>query len=223
MEKAIQSNQMDLDKEEIRQEQCLPSLPQERHIWRMPELPPVPTNFDVNSEPEIIEGNILRAEPLPSGSHRNILVPIPKLVQRRKRRGVGNTPKPLAGGHELLLTNQEKTIELLGGWSSLSCKELVEEPKYFICRPEGIGNDSSFGRRPSGIYQLQIEAQKTSEEEEMSQEPSGQGQGQRKLAQTLPTRGQDSYGIHSQRAGKDKQALSTQIIKEIQFVKYSIY
>ncbi|MBW0565142.1 hypothetical protein O181_104857 [Austropuccinia psidii MF-1] len=35
-------------------------------------------------------------------------------------------------------------------------KELVEEPKSFICRPEeGIGNDPSFGRRPSGIYQLQ--------------------------------------------------------------------
>ncbi|MBW0574885.1 hypothetical protein O181_114600 [Austropuccinia psidii MF-1] len=36
-------------------------------------------------------------------------------------------------------------------------KELVEEPKSFIHRPEeGTGNDSSFGDRgPSGIYQLQ--------------------------------------------------------------------
>ncbi|MBW0593144.1 hypothetical protein O181_132859 [Austropuccinia psidii MF-1] len=34
-------------------------------------------------------------------------------------------------------------------------KELVEEPNSFISRPkEGIGNDPSFGRRPSGIYQL---------------------------------------------------------------------
>ncbi|MBW0506996.1 hypothetical protein O181_046711 [Austropuccinia psidii MF-1] len=35
-------------------------------------------------------------------------------------------------------------------------EELVEEPKSFICRAEeGIGNDPSFGRRPSGVYQLQ--------------------------------------------------------------------
>ncbi|MBW0589962.1 hypothetical protein O181_129677 [Austropuccinia psidii MF-1] len=67
----------------------------------------VPTNFGVNSEPEPIEGNILRAEPLPSGSHRNISVPIQKLVQISKRRGVRNMPKPLAEGHELLLTHQE--------------------------------------------------------------------------------------------------------------------
>ncbi|MBW0578677.1 hypothetical protein O181_118392 [Austropuccinia psidii MF-1] len=58
----------------------------------------VPTNFDVNSEPELIEGNVLRAEPLSSGSHRNISVPIQKLVQSSKRRGVGNMPKPMAGG-----------------------------------------------------------------------------------------------------------------------------
>ncbi|MBW0573180.1 hypothetical protein O181_112895, partial [Austropuccinia psidii MF-1] len=67
----------------------------------------VPTSFDVNSEPEIIESNVLRAEPLPSGSHRNISVPIQKLVQSRKRRRVGSMPKPLAGVHELLLTHQE--------------------------------------------------------------------------------------------------------------------
>ncbi|MBW0575492.1 hypothetical protein O181_115207 [Austropuccinia psidii MF-1] len=67
----------------------------------------VPTNFDVNSEPELIEGKILRAEPFQSGRNRNISVPIQKLVQRSKRRGVENMPKPLAGGHQLLLTHQE--------------------------------------------------------------------------------------------------------------------
>ncbi|MBW0514811.1 hypothetical protein O181_054526 [Austropuccinia psidii MF-1] len=87
---------------------------------------------------------------------------------------------------------------------------------------------------------IQGEAQRTSEEEERSQEPSGQGQRQRKLAQTLPTRvqdpqieafsrgqclqyGQDSYRTHSQKAGKDEQEFSTQIMYEIQFVKSSIY
>ncbi|MBW0490491.1 hypothetical protein O181_030206 [Austropuccinia psidii MF-1] len=68
---------------------------------------PVPTKLDVNSEPELIEGDILMDEPFPSGRNRNISVPIQNLVQRSKRIGVGNMPKPLAGGHELLLTHQQ--------------------------------------------------------------------------------------------------------------------
>ncbi|MBW0497846.1 hypothetical protein O181_037561, partial [Austropuccinia psidii MF-1] len=36
------SNQMDLDKEEARPNSEMPNIPQERHIWRMPELPPFP-------------------------------------------------------------------------------------------------------------------------------------------------------------------------------------
>ncbi|MBW0541954.1 hypothetical protein O181_081669 [Austropuccinia psidii MF-1] len=67
----------------------------------------VPTSFDVNSEAELIDGTILSAEPLPSGSHRNISVPIQKWVRRSNRRGAGTMPKPLEGGHELLLTHEE--------------------------------------------------------------------------------------------------------------------
>ncbi|MBW0581651.1 hypothetical protein O181_121366 [Austropuccinia psidii MF-1] len=129
----------------------------------------VPTKFDLNSESGLIHDNILRAEQLSSGSNRNISMPIQKLVQGSQRRGMGNMPKPLAGGHELLLTHQElsgsgedhralrrlEPIVLLR--QSQKDKELVEEPKSFIHRPEeGVGDDSSFGgRRPSGIYQLQ--------------------------------------------------------------------
>ncbi|MBW0502110.1 hypothetical protein O181_041825 [Austropuccinia psidii MF-1] len=86
---------------------------------------------------------------------------------------------------------------------------------------------------------IQREAQRTSEEDKRSLEPSGKGKRQRKLEQTLPTRvldpqigafshgqclqyGQDSYGIHIQRAGKDEQESSTQILQEIQFFKSSI-
>ncbi|MBW0591414.1 hypothetical protein O181_131129 [Austropuccinia psidii MF-1] len=77
-------------------------------------------------------------------------------------------PKPLAGGHKLLLTHQElsgsgedhrtlRRVEpIVLKRKDQKDKELVEEPKSFICRPEeGIGNDPSFGRGPSGIYQLQ--------------------------------------------------------------------
>ncbi|MBW0582685.1 hypothetical protein O181_122400 [Austropuccinia psidii MF-1] len=172
----------------------------------------VPTDFDVNSEPELIHDHISRAEPFSSGRNRNISMPVQKLVQSSQRRGVGNMPKPLAGGHELLLTHQE----LSGSGEDHRAlrrmetpvlqrqgqkdKGLVEEPKSFIHRQEeGTGNDSSFGdRSPSGVYQLQTssrivqrQAQRTSEEAERSQEPSRQGQRQSQLAQTLPTRVQD--------------------------------
>ncbi|MBW0588963.1 hypothetical protein O181_128678 [Austropuccinia psidii MF-1] len=134
MEEAIQSNQMDLEKEEARLEQGLQSLPQERHIWRIPELPPIPQ------------------------------VPIKKLVQSSKGRGVGNMPKPLAGGHELLLTHEEisgsaedhrtlRRVEpIFLQRQGQKDTELVEEPKYFICRPEeGIGNPPEASKeKPKG-------------------------------------------------------------------------
>ncbi|MBW0566995.1 hypothetical protein O181_106710 [Austropuccinia psidii MF-1] len=86
---------------------------------------------------------------------------------------------------------------------------------------------------------VQRQAQRTSEEAERSQEPSRQRQRQSQLAQTLPIRvqdsqigafsrgqylqyDQDSYVIHTQRAGKDEQDFSMQIIDEIHFVKSSI-
>ncbi|MBW0511026.1 hypothetical protein O181_050741 [Austropuccinia psidii MF-1] len=129
----------------------------------------VPTNYDVNSESGLIHDNTSRAEPLSSGSIRNLSMQIQKLVQSSQRRGVGNMPKPLAGGHELLLTHQalsgsgedhrniRRLEPIILQRQSKKDEELVEEPKYFIHRPEeGIGNDSSFGdRRHSGLSKLQ--------------------------------------------------------------------
>ncbi|MBW0581252.1 hypothetical protein O181_120967, partial [Austropuccinia psidii MF-1] len=173
----------------------------------------VPTNFDINSEFELVHDKISRAEPLPSRSNRNLSMSIQNLAQSSQRRGVDNMPKPLAGGHDLLLTHQE----LSGSGEDHSTlrrlepivlqregqkdKELFEEPNSFIHRPEeGIGNDSSFGGRgPSGVYQLQTgsrsvqrQAQRIPEEAERPQEPSGQEKRKIQLAQTLPTRVQDS-------------------------------
>ncbi|MBW0500999.1 hypothetical protein O181_040714 [Austropuccinia psidii MF-1] len=67
----------------------------------------LPTYFDMNYESGLIHDNISRAEPLSSGRNRNLSMPIQKLVHRSQRRGMGNMPKPLEGGHELLLTFQE--------------------------------------------------------------------------------------------------------------------
>ncbi|MBW0531592.1 hypothetical protein O181_071307 [Austropuccinia psidii MF-1] len=121
-------------------------------------------------------------------------------------------PKPLAGGHGLLLKHKElsgsgedhrslRRVEpTVLQRQGQKYKELVEETKSFIHRPEvGTGNDSSFGeRRPRGIYQLQTnsrkvqrQASRTSEETKRSQEPSRKGQRQTQLAQTLPTGVQD--------------------------------
>ncbi|MBW0584905.1 hypothetical protein O181_124620 [Austropuccinia psidii MF-1] len=78
-------------------------------------------------------------------------------------------PKPLAGGHELLLTHQElsgsgEDHRTLRGMEDIVLqrqgqkdKKLFEKSKSFIHRPEeGTGNDYSFGdRRPTGFYQIQ--------------------------------------------------------------------
>ncbi|MBW0587050.1 hypothetical protein O181_126765 [Austropuccinia psidii MF-1] len=117
---------------------------------------------------------------------------------------------------------------------------LVKEQNSFIHRPEErVGNDPRFSeRRTSSVKQLQtssrtvqIQAQRTSEETERSQEKSRQ----RQLAQTLPTRvkdykigtfshgecvqyGQNAYGGHSQGTGKDEQDLSMQIMDKFRYV-----
>ncbi|MBW0554235.1 hypothetical protein O181_093950 [Austropuccinia psidii MF-1] len=161
-----------------------------------------PTNFDVNSESEPIHDNISRAEPFSSGINRNLSIQIQELVQRSQRGGVGNMPKPLEGGHELLLTHQElcgsgedhrtlRSMEpILLQRQGQKDKELVEKSNSFIHRAEeGVVNDPSFGeRRPSGVYQLQTssrslqgQTQQTSKDKR-SQEPSGKRQRQRKLA-----------------------------------------
>ncbi|MBW0588774.1 hypothetical protein O181_128489 [Austropuccinia psidii MF-1] len=109
---------------------------------------------------------------------------IEKLVQSSQRGRGGNTPKPLAGRHELLLTHQElsrsgedhQTLRrmepIVLQRHGQKVKELVEKSNSFIHRPEErTGNDFSFGeRRPSCVYQLQIssrsvqgQAQRTSE------------------------------------------------------------
>ncbi|MBW0564635.1 hypothetical protein O181_104350 [Austropuccinia psidii MF-1] len=197
----------------------------------------VPTNFDVNSESGLIHDNILRAESLASCRNGNLSMQIQKLAQISQRRGVGNITKPLAGGYELLLTHQElsgsgedhralRRLEpIVFQKQSQKDKELVEEPKSFIHRPEeGVGNDSSFeDRRPNGICQLQ-KCPKTSLKNLKSSRTvprTIKARAKANLGQCLQY-GQDPYGIHSQGAGKDEQNLSTEIIQEINFVKTNI-
>ncbi|MBW0560743.1 hypothetical protein O181_100458 [Austropuccinia psidii MF-1] len=80
MEATIQFNKMDVNKEEARPKPEVSNLPQERHIWRMPKLPPFPKKF-INAKTKI-------------GSE-----------QPKKRSG--KYAQAFDRAHELLLTHQE--------------------------------------------------------------------------------------------------------------------
>ncbi|MBW0580477.1 hypothetical protein O181_120192 [Austropuccinia psidii MF-1] len=239
MEAAIQSNQMDLDKEEVRTEHGLPSLPQERHIWRMPKLPPIRqglNHFQVATI-QIYQSQYKNWFRAAKEEEWEIC---PRLWQ-----GAMNSYL-----HIKSFLGQEKTIELLGGFSTLSCKDKVKKIKNLLKNKSLLSVDQKKELEMTPALEecpvvstssrsIKRKAQRTSEEEERSQEQSGKGQRQRKLAQTLPTRvqdlqigafscgqclqyGQDSYVFHIQRAGKDEQDFSMQIIDEVQFFKSSI-
>ncbi|MBW0578186.1 hypothetical protein O181_117901 [Austropuccinia psidii MF-1] len=152
--------------------------------------------------------------------------------------------------HIKSFVGQEKTMELLGVWSPLSSKHKVRKIKsllknqslLYLDQKKELETTTDFEEGPvasTSSRNIQKEAQRTSEKEERSQEPSGQGQMQRKFSQILPPRVQDpqigafsrgqclqggqySYGIHSQGAGKDKQDLFMQIIQRINFFKSSL-
>ncbi|MBW0589286.1 hypothetical protein O181_129001 [Austropuccinia psidii MF-1] len=95
---------------------------------------------------------------------------------------------------------QEKTIELLGGWSPLSFRDKVKKIKNWLKNQNLLSIDQKKELEMTPDLEtegpvastssrcVQGKAQRTSEEAEMSQEPSRQGQSQSQLAQTLPTR-----------------------------------
>ncbi|MBW0568365.1 hypothetical protein O181_108080 [Austropuccinia psidii MF-1] len=111
MEATIQSNQMDVDKEEARPNPEVPSLPQERHIWRMPELPPIPQEIY-----ECQYKNWFRA------AKEEEWEICPSLWQ-----GAMNSYL-----HIKRFLGQENTTELLGGWGPLSCKDKVKKIKNWL-------------------------------------------------------------------------------------------
>ncbi|MBW0468290.1 hypothetical protein O181_008005 [Austropuccinia psidii MF-1] len=140
MEETIQSNQMDVDKEEVRQSPDLESLPHERHVWRIPEFPPFPkglNHFQVEAI-EIYQFQYKTWYRAPKDKEWEIC---PSLWQGAMS----------SYSHIKSFLGQEKTIE------QCQKKKLVEEPKSFIYGPEErAGNDPSFGEeRRSGINQIQ--------------------------------------------------------------------
>ncbi|MBW0574976.1 hypothetical protein O181_114691 [Austropuccinia psidii MF-1] len=121
MEATIQSNQMDVDKEEARPNPEVPNLPQERHIWRMPELPPIPQGLN-HFQVAAIE--IYQCQ------YKN-------WFREAKEKEWEICPSLWQGAlnsylHIKSFLGQEKTIELLGGWSPLSCKDKVKKIKNWL-------------------------------------------------------------------------------------------
>ncbi|MBW0581900.1 hypothetical protein O181_121615 [Austropuccinia psidii MF-1] len=121
MEATIQSSQMELNKEEARPNPEVSNLPQERHIWRMPEFPPIPQvlNYFQVAAIEIYQckyKNWFRA------AKEEEWEICPSLWQ-----GTMNSYL-----HIKSFLGQEKTIEILGGWSPLSCKDKVKKIKNWL-------------------------------------------------------------------------------------------
>ncbi|MBW0507379.1 hypothetical protein O181_047094 [Austropuccinia psidii MF-1] len=99
---------------------------------------------------------------------------------------------------------QEKTIELLGGWSPLSCKDKVKKRNNFLKNQILLSVDQKRELQMTPALEkegpvastssrsVQRQSQRNSEETERPQEQSSKGQRQSQLAQTLPTRLQDS-------------------------------
>ncbi|MBW0550796.1 hypothetical protein O181_090511 [Austropuccinia psidii MF-1] len=208
MEASIQSNQMDVDKEEAILNPEVPCLPQERCIWRMPKLPPIPQGLN-HFQVAAIEIYQFQYKYWFTAAKEEEWEIFPSLWQGAKNSYL----------HIKSFRGQDKTIERLGDQK----KELEMTPALETEVPVASTSSRS----------VQRQAQRTSEEAERSQEPSRQGQRQSQLAQTLPTRvqdpqigafshGQNSDEIHSQGAGKDEQNLSTQVIQQINFVKSSV-
>ncbi|MBW0493691.1 hypothetical protein O181_033406 [Austropuccinia psidii MF-1] len=98
---------------------------------------------------------------------------------------------------------KEKTIELFGGWIPLSCKEKVRKIKNWLKNQSilSIYQKKELEMTPASEKEgpvastssrnVQRQAQRTSEEEKLSQEPSRKGKRQIQLAQNLSALVQD--------------------------------
>ncbi|MBW0573563.1 hypothetical protein O181_113278 [Austropuccinia psidii MF-1] len=219
-----------MDKEEARPNPEVSNLPQERHIWRMPEFPP------------ILQGlNKFQVEPIEiyQWQYKNWF--------RAAKEEEWEICLSLWQGamnsylHIKSFLGQENTIELLGGWSPFCRKDKVKKIKNLLRNQSLLSIDQKKQLEMTPALETEGPVVSTSSrsvqrQAQRSQEPSRKGKRKSQLAQTLPTRvqdpqigafshgqclqyGQDSYGIHSQGEGKDEQNLFTEIIQEIHFVK----
>ncbi|MBW0582541.1 hypothetical protein O181_122256 [Austropuccinia psidii MF-1] len=134
-----QSIQVDLDQDiQVINPKDKNVSPEERHKWRMPELPPVS-----------------------KGSNRDIPVLVQKMVYGRKTERVGTSPKSLDRNNELISSGEEfhlarKDRGISEGLDTHilqrtipTDKSLVEKPNHVIRGPEDKVGPRE-GKKPSG-------------------------------------------------------------------------
>ncbi|MBW0483964.1 hypothetical protein O181_023679 [Austropuccinia psidii MF-1] len=124
MEATIQYNQMDVYKEEARPNPEVSNLAQERHIWKMPELPPIPQGLNHFQVAEIEIYQCQYKNWFRSAKEEEWEI-FPTLWQ-----GAMNYYLNIK-----IFLSQEKTIDLLGGWSPLSCKEKLKKINNWLKNP----------------------------------------------------------------------------------------
>ncbi|MBW0566398.1 hypothetical protein O181_106113 [Austropuccinia psidii MF-1] len=146
MEETIKSNQMDLEKEEALTETDVAGTPPERHILRMPDFLLIHQGLD--KQPLKQNMNLKLFQGLNHFQVAAIEIcqsQYKKLAQRSQGGRVGNIPKPLAWGYELLhfksFLSQEKTLELLGGLSKFYCKKMVKKIKNWLKNQSLLSED----------------------------------------------------------------------------------
>ncbi|MBW0579856.1 hypothetical protein O181_119571 [Austropuccinia psidii MF-1] len=161
----------------------------ERHIWRIPELPPVP-----------------------KGENRDIPVSVQELVYSSKTEIVGASPKSLDRHHELISSSEEingsrkdrgasegLNTHVLQGTSPTD-KSLVQKPKQVVRGPEEkVG--SRKGKQPSGsspsLHKKKSSSKSAKQGQENAKEQSEgkekcKGKGKIQVEQALPTELQNS-------------------------------
>ncbi|MBW0533081.1 hypothetical protein O181_072796 [Austropuccinia psidii MF-1] len=150
---------------------------EERHKWRIPELPP----FDK----------------VPAGNNRDIPVTVQELVYGSKAAGVGTSSKSLDRHNEPLPSSEEvhgprkdrRTSEGLDTHvlqsTSPTDKRLVERPNHVVRGPRK--GQQHIGNSPS-LHKQKYASKSAKQGQENSKEPSeGQEKGKIQVEKALPT------------------------------------
>ncbi|MBW0548406.1 hypothetical protein O181_088121 [Austropuccinia psidii MF-1] len=213
MEAIIQYNQMDVDKEKARPNPEVPSIPQEIHIWRMPEFPPIPHSLYPQTLTLILNLKLFMIISTWLNHFQVASIEIYQCQYKNWSRAAKKEEWEICASlwqgamnsylHIKSFLGQEKTIERSRGWSPLSCKDKVKKIKNWLKKQSYLSKDQKKELEMTPVLEteaslastssrnVQGQAQRTSEKAERSQEPSGKGKRKSQLAQTLPTGVQD--------------------------------
>ncbi|MBW0575234.1 hypothetical protein O181_114949, partial [Austropuccinia psidii MF-1] len=230
LEVTTPSNKMDLDQDiPVINQKDKSFSPEERHKWRMPELPPVP-----------------------KGNNRDIPVSVQEPVYGSKTARVGTSPKSLDRNHELISSSEEvhgsrkdrRTSQGLDTHvlqrTSPTDRSFVEKPKHVIRGPEEEAGPRE-GKQPSGsspslhkqnTASTSAKQAQANPKDQSEGQSIGKGKGKAQVEQALPAELQDSQereDSHGQfvQYGKNSDGIQTQgrgkiepiFLKEVDLVK----